>query len=607
MADNESSESKPEEELETPAGPDSAGNAEEPSIPLGPEDASPELGEDEQQLAANKFLRSLATAGRSFLLYDTRNDAIHGFLNSLKSSWEFYAENFESMNLEVRAFELVLDGNVVYLERDRERSLAFKLYRDGVNGLNIRTSTTWDEIIRLLEILSIRYVGVRLEEDDIVTLLWKAKFNSIEVHAVEGYIELEEETQMVVDEEIMSQIYDDGSFPYPWDFDLPIEPSGEDGPVRYKELDLDDLASLRQELDSSKIVDDCLKLVRRLLDLVSDPTDPLEFEAIKDFLEETRHFLSHGERIGDLLDLLEILELAALGGNEDYLDQRDALLGRICNIDTVRRCVRTLGMEGSESEVESMATLLSRSSPNPLDLAMLMLAEATDMRQRNVARLLIERFGTNSIPDLVNRAYDARGEEAYELVRVLGQLSPDSLKEVAARCVGDGDPGMAERLTTELLNQIEGMSGDMDMTRLQCMQANDESVRIKAFEQLEGREIFGLFAVLVKLATSNAGLSPEERKKYGQEMVRISLSRTFSTAEKWIPAGLIQRVKNVPDDQALLIAAALEHVPGERSATFLKQLHKSVRSGLKKEIQLCQQRQWMARTESAESAEVSDE
>jgi hypothetical protein len=578
---------------------------EEAPNPLSAEDKSPELGEDEHEKAANKFLRALATAGRSFLLYDTKNDAIHGFLDNLKSTWEHYAEHFDAMNLEVRAFELVLDGKVVYLERDRERSLAFKLYRDGVNGLNLKGSTTWDELIRLLEILSIRYVGVRLEEDDIVTLLWKAKFNSIEVHAVEGYIELEEETQMAVDEEIMSQIYDDGSFPYPWDFDLPIEVVPEDGPVRYVEMDDEALATLRQELDSSRLVDDCLKLVRRLLALVSDPTDPIEFETVKDFLEETRHFLSHGERIDDLLAFLEILEMAALGGNEDYLDQRDSLLGRICNIDTVRRCVRTLASEGEEEEdIEAMAMLVSRASKQPLDVAMLMLSEATDMRQRNVARLLIERFGTTSIPELVNRAFEARGEEAFELVRVLGKLSPDHLKDVAARCVGDSDAGMSERLTKELLNQIEGMSGDMDMTRLQCMQAKDVEVRLKAFEQLEGREIFGLFAVLVKLATSGVGLSADEQKSYGREMVRISLSRTYSTAEKWIPAGLIKRVKSVPDDQALLIAAALEHVPGDKSASFLKRLHKGVRSGLKKEIQLCQQRQWMAR---AKTVEVTDE
>ena len=59
---------------------------EEAPNPLSAEDKSPELGEDEHEKAANKFLRALATAGRSFLLYDTKNDAIHGFLDNLNGT-----------------------------------------------------------------------------------------------------------------------------------------------------------------------------------------------------------------------------------------------------------------------------------------------------------------------------------------------------------------------------------------------------------------------------------------------------------------------------------------------------------------------------------------
>ena len=34
-------------------------------------------------------------------------------------------EQYEEMDLEIRPFEMLRDGEVVYLERDRERSLAF--------------------------------------------------------------------------------------------------------------------------------------------------------------------------------------------------------------------------------------------------------------------------------------------------------------------------------------------------------------------------------------------------------------------------------------------------------------------------------------------------
>ena len=85
-------------------------------------------------------------------------------------------EQYEEIDLEIRPFEMLRDGEVVYLERDRERSLAFKLFRDGVRSVIIEPEVAWEELLRLLEILSIRFTGIRQQEDDVVTLLLKAGF-----------------------------------------------------------------------------------------------------------------------------------------------------------------------------------------------------------------------------------------------------------------------------------------------------------------------------------------------------------------------------------------------------------------------------------------------
>ena len=142
------------------------------------------VGESERAKLANDALRALARATRSYLIYDPRNAAIAAFLRAVKESFELYSESFGEMALVVRPFELLLDGEVVYLERERERSLSFKLFRDGVRRLFIREGVSWEELTKLLEILSIRFVGVRMDEDDVLTLLWKAAFDNIEVEAV---------------------------------------------------------------------------------------------------------------------------------------------------------------------------------------------------------------------------------------------------------------------------------------------------------------------------------------------------------------------------------------------------------------------------------------
>ncbi len=184
----------PQEELAEPEGQHS-GFVPSPGM-LSPEvEDEVELGDSDIGRDANKALRSLARAARSFLMYDPGNEAIKIFLKQMHADFQIYFRRHGQLSLGVRPFEMVVAREVVYLERDRERSLAFKLYRDGVRNIVIRPDVDWEELLGLLKILSVRFVGIRSDEDDIVTLLWKAAFQSIDVHAVEGFVPKDEDEE----------------------------------------------------------------------------------------------------------------------------------------------------------------------------------------------------------------------------------------------------------------------------------------------------------------------------------------------------------------------------------------------------------------------------
>ncbi len=168
-----------------------------------------ELGDSDIGKDANKALRSLARSARSFLMYDPGNEAIKIFLKQMHEDFHYFLGRHGAMALAVRPFEMVIAREVVYLERDRERSLAFKLYRDGVRSIIIRPEVEWEEMLALLKILSVRFVGIRSNEDDIVTLLWKAAFQSIDVHAVEGFVPKDEDEEDSPDWEDMNFNYED--------------------------------------------------------------------------------------------------------------------------------------------------------------------------------------------------------------------------------------------------------------------------------------------------------------------------------------------------------------------------------------------------------------
>src|SRR3954449_7370824 len=116
--------------------------------------------------AANAALRAFSKAARAFTLYDPQNEAVRRFLEEYREAMNAFLTAHGALDLEVRSFELALRGEVVHAEKDREKSLAYRLYRDGIRRLTIQPGTTWDELLKLLEVLSVRFIGVRQQEED---------------------------------------------------------------------------------------------------------------------------------------------------------------------------------------------------------------------------------------------------------------------------------------------------------------------------------------------------------------------------------------------------------------------------------------------------------
>src|SRR5262245_47832133 len=128
--------------------------------------------------AANTALRCFSKAARAFTLYDAQNEAVRRFLQEYRDAMREFLAAHGALDLEVRNYELVLRGEVVHAEKDREKSLAYRLYRDGIRRLTVQPGVTWDEQLKLLEVVSVRFIGVRQQEEDVVTLLTRAAFRS---------------------------------------------------------------------------------------------------------------------------------------------------------------------------------------------------------------------------------------------------------------------------------------------------------------------------------------------------------------------------------------------------------------------------------------------
>jgi len=507
------------------------------------------LGEDDAAKAANAALRALARASRAYLIYDARNEIIKTFLGDLKSAFEAFARDHGDLHLEVRPFELALKKEVVYLERDRERSLAFKLFRDGVRKLTVRAGVTWEEITALLQILSIRYIGVRLNEDDILTLLWKAGFDHIQVEAVEGFIEDDEEetadgaaSGAALMDLNPDQTWDDGmgggeagaALKAPPGFDLPAPELPE--PIEPRRQFLPDawLEELRTEAGSSGLAGEVLRLIDYLLRGIQDPVEYLSWDDARHFLREARDFLMSEGEIDQLLAYQDLLAWFADAPelDEDTSVAARALLQGFADESALKRILRSIPISTIEPPAE-YRRLLTAAGGDTLRILFDLLESERSNHLRRVTRQLIEGFLPERSEDVLERFHEVRGDVAADLLRVLVGADPDRARESFPSIVrGDDD-----ELKVEFLRQAQAgkLQGDLRGHLMQLLNAPESRIRVRTLKVFALSGERGAYQPLMKRAEAALRKNSDdlELDAYGRALAHIDPIQAMETFRDW--------------------------------------------------------------------------
>jgi HEAT repeat protein len=251
---------------------------------------------------ATTFVHAMTKAARAFTLYDPSNALIRQFLAEYRARAEA-ATAAGPLVLEVRAHDLLHDRDVVYHDDDREKSLAFRLYRDGVRRLTFLPGPSFAELVRLLEILAIRLGGIREAEDDVVTLLRKAELTTLEILAVDEYTSEEDEA---------GTAYGRGSPLAPEldpTFDTPAPPLPAPAAVVFRDVPADVIARLRREEDPANTAPSALAVAGELLVLGSQGALPAA--EVARFCAELRDFLVADRQLAPLAALADLIRREA--------------------------------------------------------------------------------------------------------------------------------------------------------------------------------------------------------------------------------------------------------------------------------------------------------
>ncbi|PYQ23447.1 MAG: hypothetical protein DMF81_08855 [Acidobacteria bacterium] len=540
-------------------------------FPTGAEAEPGEGGEQKPQGLGPRYQRvatlltRLASTARSFLLYDAGNEAINRSLSALLDSALSTLQVEGQIALTVQPYELKFEDQTVYLNRDRERSLAFRLYRDGVRGLTFRKGFQAEELTRLLEILSIRYTGVNQREDDMVTLLWKARFEHLDVTTVEGIVP--EETDAGDEETASSR-----RLVLPDDVDLPRPTLPPPKGPTWIDVPPERLRALREEAGEAALPDDCLALLGRLRRALSDSKEQLPFGEVAHLFGEVRDYLLSVDRLPALKRFGALLWEMAGEETPEWDPQRHAavydLLDSCGHRRAVRRLLRSVPAEERKLRPE-LIEVLDRVCPDPLVAVMETLDEEEGLATRAVARQALEHYSRRKPGLLEQRFLLSRGRMASDLLRVMAHVGGEaSVAFVAQQCLHPDAAVQDEALWHIARTPYSGVLG---RSLFEAFRRADPDRRSRILEIVARSGDARFLEPLTRYVEERGdGLGTDEASRIGRVLGILGGPESIARWKAWLqPAGGRRKGFEAPLPRIVAAATALAFIRAEAAAEAL--------------------------------------
>jgi hypothetical protein len=540
-------------------------------VPAEDVEPSPEgrrLAGSPQAAAANAALLALTRAARSFTLYDPANKVVRALIGDYREKLQKALASFGSLVLEVHPFELVLGREVVYLEKDRERSLSFRLFRDGVRRIGLEPGMTWVEMLRLLQILSIRYTGVRQQEEDLVTLLRKAGFDHVSVSAIEGFVPEEEFAEPPIGD-LLRGATRRHEAPARWD--LPLPPFPEAVPLRYRPVGAELLERLRNEEAEEAVPKEAVRAVAELL----HAPGLTDLETVLAFALEVREFLLVEQRVEQVAELGRIVRQALEATPEATPEAAAGFFGSFLDARTLQALVTGLCPD-SEEIPAPLLELLDAAPAASLDRLVDLLADEGRGPRAPLLRRLVVRSFRHAPEALVARLRESSGETSVALLHLLADVDAQAALHAAVEASTAG----SDALQLEALRQLAGAAFNPETARALHHLATSrfEAVRVAALPVMASRGGARVFPALQAHAEKHAaGCSAAEAEALGGALAQAQGPAALALFASWLKpkaGGLLGRLvkMHAPPTLQRVALAGLRRAAGAEAEELLRLL-----------------------------------
>jgi hypothetical protein len=454
--------------------------------------------------AAAAAVVALSRVVRTLALHDPRNATVQRALDEYGDRMRAALEGFGDLDLQVRPFELLVAGEVVYQEADRERSLAFRMFRDGVRRLVIAHDAPWDELVRLLEILTVRFTGVAQLEADVVTLLREAGLRAVRVHAVEGFTAADLTPELEGEGSARSRALR-AELPPGWD--TPVRKLPAPGPLAWIPVRDEQLAALRHE--AAEVDELALSVARDLLSESVRAGWPSPNSDLVAFFAELRDALISEGKLAMLKYLVDLIGEAAFG------ELREAMLREIGDARTLDLVLASVPPGSRELPRELVAFLPLLGIEPTLDR--LQSEQLEPMR-----RLLLGIVGARlprAAPAVIARLPRLAPALGLELARAVVARAPERAVEVARYLLGRPE----ESLRVEALATLETTAAEVPLRPLHdLLRDRSPAIRVRAAAVLARRGDGSSFQALRDVLEHGPGVTTADAAAMGEALASVA-------------------------------------------------------------------------------------
>ena len=344
-------------------------------------------GLDPSYIPVARLLTSLSRFARSLGFYSTENRALRVVFDKLWEQMEECFEEYGEITLRADAARFYFGEEIVYEDTDREHSIPFRLFRDGIRSITFGSEIGRDEILELSKILGMRLTGVNRHGDDVVTRMWKADFKAIRYQEVRGFVPASAMSSSsgyqtsastggpgATVPEVIQRIHGskahvatagrvapelegiesviprwmEGVYPGVGDYDTDI--GGTAVEIAYPELTDPEVKAFCEEVDQEE-KNVLTRLVDYLLDLAMAEEETFRPEQLFDLVADGRRYLLSEGLIDELADLVEFLVDVETSGEfaEVMEEMADSLLHDFASVEVLQQVLAATPMSGEGS------------------------------------------------------------------------------------------------------------------------------------------------------------------------------------------------------------------------------------------------------------------